>query len=85
VRVSVHEVFAIYFQLSASLKLRVTEYGALVLVDSLPVATCWAVVDSVTAGLQEPELPPVTLPQVTVTAEVGTVPQPVNEVAVACT
>jgi hypothetical protein len=81
----VHEDFAIYFQLSASLKLRVTEYGAFRLVDSLPVATCWAVVDTVIAGLQAPELPPVTLPHVAVTADVGTVPQLVNEAAAACT
>jgi hypothetical protein len=80
----VHEDFAIYFQLSARLKLRVTEYGAFVLADSLPVATCWAVVESAIAGLQVPEVPPVTLPHVTVTADVGTVAQPVNEAAAAC-
>jgi hypothetical protein len=68
-----------YCQLFARLKLRVTEYGAFVLADSFPVATCWAVVDSVIAGLQAPEVPPVTLPHVTVTAEVGTVLQFVNE------
>jgi hypothetical protein len=67
------------------MKLRVTEYGAFRLVDSLPVATCWAVVDTVIAGLQAPELPPVTLPHVAVTADVGTVPQLVNEAAAACT
>lgn len=60
-------------------------YGAFVLDDSLPVATCWPVVDSVIALLQTPELPPVTLLHVTVTADVGTVAQLVKEVAAACT
>ena len=41
--------------------------------------------ESVIAGLQAPELPPVTLLQVTVTAEAGTVAQPVNDAAAACT
>lgn len=37
------------------------------------------------AGLQAPAVPPVTLPQVTVTAEVGTVAQLVKEAAPAWT
>jgi hypothetical protein len=37
------------------------------------------------AGLQDPELPPVTLLHVTVTADTGTVAQFVNELVVACT
>jgi hypothetical protein len=51
----------------------------------LPVATCCPVVDSVTADLQAPEEPPLTLLQVTVTAEVGTVAQPVKDEDAACT
>ena len=54
-------------------------------VDSLPVATCCPVVDKVTADLQAPEDPPLTVLQVTLTAEVGMVVQPVNDEAAACT
>jgi hypothetical protein len=53
--------------------------------DSLPLATCVAVVDRVTAELQAPEDPPLTLLQVAFTAEVGTVAQLVNDEAAACT
>jgi len=62
-----------------------TEYGWLAPLASCPVATCCAAVDKVMAGLQDPELPPVTLLQVAVTAEVGTVAQLVNEAAPAFT
>ena len=62
-----------------------TEYGAPALADSFPVATCCPAVVKVMAGLQAPEVPPVTLLHVAVTAEVGTVAQPVNEAAPACT
>lgn len=62
-----------------------TEYGAPELADSLPVATCCEAVDKVMAGLQAPAVPPVTLVQVTVTAEVGTVAQLVNAAAPAFT
>lgn len=74
-----------YCQLSASVKLRFTEYDALVVEDSLPLATCTAVVESAKAVAQAPELPPVTLLHDTVTADVGTVAQLVKEVAAACT
>lgn len=62
-----------------------TEYEVPELADSLPVATCCEAVDKVMAGLQAPAVPPVTLVQVTVTAEVGTVAQLVNEAVAACT
>lgn len=52
---------------------------------SFPVATCWPVVDRVIAGLQAPELPPVTLLHVAVAADTGTVEQFVNEAAAVCT
>ena len=51
----------------------------------MPVASSCPVVDSVTADLQAPEDPPITLLQVTFTAEVGTVAQPVKDADAACT
>lgn len=57
----------------------------MVAVDSLPLATCLPLVAKVTAGEQAPAFPPDTLLQVTVTAETGTVPQLVKELAAACT
>ncbi|MGI8989688.1 MAG: hypothetical protein ACR2I2_08900 [Bryobacteraceae bacterium] len=62
-----------------------TEYGSLAPETSAPLATCCPVVESVTAGPHAPAVPPVTLPHVTVTADVGTVAQLVNDVAAACT
>jgi len=52
-----------------------------VLVDSFPLATCCAVPDNVIAPPQAPALPPLTPPQVTETADLGTVVQFVKDAA----
>jgi hypothetical protein len=44
----------------------------------MPLAICCPVVDNVIAEPQTPELPPVTLLQLAVTAELGTVLQPLK-------
>jgi hypothetical protein len=56
-----------------------------VLVDSLPLATCCPVPDRVMDPPQVPALPPVTPPQVTLIADLGTVAQFVKDAAAACT
>jgi hypothetical protein len=63
----------------------VTEYALPAPVASLPLATCWAEVDRLTAAPQAPALPPTTPVQVALTADVGTVPQLANVAADACT
>lgn len=55
------------------------------LADSLPLATCCPAPDKVMAPPQLPALPPVTLLQVTLTADLGTVAQFVKDAAAACT
>ena len=55
------------------------------LVDSLPLATCCEAPDNVIGPPQAPALPPVTPPQVTRIADLGTVAQFVNAAAAACT
>jgi hypothetical protein len=66
-------------------KLRVTEYGLLLPVASLPLATCCAEVVKGTDTPHAPPLPPVTLLHATLTADVGTVAQPVKDTLAACT
>jgi hypothetical protein len=55
----------------------------LVLLDSLPLAVCVPVVERANGAEQVPDVPPVTVPQETVTADVGTVVQLVKEAALA--
>jgi hypothetical protein len=57
----------------------------LVAESSLPLATCCAAVDNVTADPHVPFLASVTPVHVAVTAEAGTVKQPLNEAELACT
>lgn len=55
------------------------------LVDSLPLATCCEAPDNAMAPPQLPALPPVTPPQVTLIADLGTVAQVAKDAAAACT
>jgi len=63
----------------------VTEYALLLPFASFPLAICWAEVDNGTEPPQVPPLPPLTPVQAAVTADVGTVAQPVKDVPDACT
>ena len=54
-------------------------------VDSLPLAICCPAPVNVKPPPQVPALPPVTPPHVTVTADLGTVAQPVKDAATAFT
>jgi hypothetical protein len=83
----VHDDFAGYRQLSASVKLINTEYK-LVPSPSTPEAICCGVVESGTEPLHVPvPLPPETdaEPQFTRTAETGIVGHPENELDPTCT